>query len=73
MEVGSAFVRIRPFVSPDDAVTLEAVEKLSRDIVDAFDAFRAAVAPAATAALSRLPKEEPPVKPVHPDLLEHAR
>jgi hypothetical protein len=59
MEVGSAFVRIRPFVSPEDAATLQAIEKLSRDIVDAFDAFRAAVADPVTAALSRLPKEDP--------------
>lgn len=40
MEVGGAYVRIRPYVTDEDARALAALEQLARDVAGAFDRFR---------------------------------
>lgn len=39
MEVGAAFVRIRPYVAERDARSLAALDRLTHDIASAFDRF----------------------------------
>lgn len=58
MEVGSAFVRIRPFVADEDVRALEALDRLSHDVAAAFDRFREDQAPSALPASMTSAKEE---------------
>lgn len=43
-QVGGAFVRIRPYVSDDDARALAALSDLAHDVAAAFDRFHAQLA-----------------------------
>ena len=43
MQVGGAYVRIRPRLAEEDVRALEALDRLVHDLADAFDRFRETV------------------------------
>jgi hypothetical protein len=58
VEVGGAFVRIRPYLSPRDQLALQALHDLSRDLADAFDRFHDRLAASATHELQEAPHDD---------------